>query len=153
MPARVRRHGGHPHRPAQEHGQGCRRRLYQRYRLCRLSDQEGPALPGGLYDRGPPGEHVHQVRRHPGHPDPEGLPGHLLPVRRGRVRCPGPEDLRQRAQGLWRPRKRERAEADRTHPPVCRRAHQVRRQALSAQCAHWAPPPKGEASSKNWYIT
>ena len=57
-----------------KHGQGGRRRLHQRYRLRRLPDQEGHALPGGLYDRGPSGQYVHPVRRDAGHPDPAGLP-------------------------------------------------------------------------------
>ena len=60
--------------------QGGGRRLHQRHRLRRLPGQEGPALPGGLYDRGPSGQPVHQDRGHPGHLDPEGLPGHLRTV-------------------------------------------------------------------------
>ena len=78
--ARVRGHAGHPDRAAQEHVQSCLRRLHQCHRLCRLPGEEGHALPGGLYDRGPPGEYVHQVRGEPGHPALEGLPLHQRPV-------------------------------------------------------------------------
>ena len=36
--------------------------LYQCHRLCRLSHEKGDALPGGLPDRGPTGQPVHQSR-------------------------------------------------------------------------------------------
>ncbi len=40
---------------------GRGRRLHQRYRLRRLSGQEGAALPGSLHDRGPAGQYVHPL--------------------------------------------------------------------------------------------
>ena len=66
---RVLRHGQDHDRPAQEYAAGSLRRLHQRHRLRRLPDQKGHALPGGLHDRGPAGDQLPQVRRHPGHPD------------------------------------------------------------------------------------
>ncbi len=89
------------------------------HRLRRLPGEEGHALPGGLHDRGPAGEHVHQVRRDSGHPALEGLPLHLQPVRRRRIPGPGAEDLRQRPHRLRRPGSRQREAADRQYQSVC----------------------------------
>ena len=112
---RVYRHDQDHDGPAEEYGQGGLRRLHQRHGLRRLPDQKGNALPGGLYDRGPAGEQLHQVRRYARHPDPPGFPGGFQPVRERHLRRPGAPDLRQRPEGLRRPRGGGSPPADRLH--------------------------------------
>ena len=68
-----------------------------------LPGAQGHALPGRLYDRGPAGQHVHQVGGYPGYPAAEGFPVGLRRLRPRRVPGPGAENLRGRPEGLRRP--------------------------------------------------
>ena len=91
------------------------RRLHQRHGLRRLPGQEGHALPGGLRHRRQAGGPLRRYRPLPGDAALGGIQEGLGILRGGRVRCPVPGDLRQRSEGLRRPRPGGREGPDRKH--------------------------------------
>ena len=107
VPARVRRHGGHPDGAAARtcakaaaggfiNATDCADYLVKKG----MPFREAYMIVGRLVNM------LHQDRGDAGHPDPEGLPGHLRLFDERCVPGAGAEDLRQRPQGLRRPGRR-----------------------------------------------